>query len=267
MHLSEYQDRFTTAAVSRDQAGVLTIRLHSKGEALWWGRRPHRELPELFAAVSSDRENRVVILTGTGESFITIRDLEDREALERLPHGRVNATGMERTTWEGNRLINELLDINVPMIAAVNGPVIIHSELAVLCDIVLCTPDSYFQDHAHFPLGMVPGDGVHVIWPMLLGPNRGRSFLLTGATLGAEEALRLGVVSEVVPRDDLIGRARELAEPLASLNPVLLRHTRHVLTRPIKREMAHDLHLGLALESIAALSGKEWFDSDAAGAG
>lgn len=256
MHLDRYREEFSTARVERDDSGVLTITLHSKGASMWWGARPHRELPELFAAVASDRDNRVVIITGTGRSFIEIPETPD---IDRLPKGRTTATNWDQTIYEGNRLVNNLLDIEVPVIAAVNGPVSIHSELAVLADIVLCTPETYFQDRAHFPLGMVPGDSMQVVWPLLLGPNRGRSFLLTGSKLEATEAQRLGVVSEIHAAGALMVRARELADGLAAQNPVLLRNTRHVLIRPIKRAMAHDLHAGLALEAVASLSGKDFF--------
>src|SRR5215475_16080772 len=104
------------------------------------------------------------------------------------------------------------------MIAAVNGPAIIHAELAVLCDIVLAADTAVFQDAPHFPGGLVPGDGVHVVWPLVLGANRGRYFLLTGQKLSAQEALNLGVVSEIVPREKLLARAWELARQI-SLKP------------------------------------------------
>ncbi len=258
MNLDEYKDRFTTAVVDRDAAGVLTVRLHSKGQSLWWGGRPHRELAELFAAIASDRDNRVVVITGTGDSFIA---LLDGPATTVLPRGETTATNWDRTIWEGNRLVNQLLDIEVPVIVAVNGPVVVHSEIAVLGDIVLATPETYFQDLAHFPMGMVPGDSMQVIWPLLLGPNRGRAFLLMGRKLFAQEAADLGVVAEVVPADTILDRAYELAARLAACNPVLLRNTRHTLVRPIRRAMAEDLHTGLALEALASLSGKEWFAS------
>ncbi len=254
MELSEYQDRFKTAVVSRDDDGVLTIRMHSRGESLFWGGLPHRELPELFAAIASDRENRVVVLTGTGDSFIGLPP----EGAAGLAQGSASPALWDRIIWEGNRLIHQQLDIEVPMIAAVNGPVIAHSELAVLCDIVLAAEHTYFQDAPHFPGGLVPGDGMQVIWPLLLGPNRGRYFLLTGEQLPATEAQRLGVVGEVLPPDQLLDRAYALAADLAVRNPILLRNTRHVLTRPLKRAMADDLHTGLALEGIASMSGAEW---------
>jgi enoyl-CoA hydratase/carnithine racemase len=151
-----------------------------------------------------------------------------------------------------------MLEIDVPIIGAINGPCTVHSELAVLCDVVLITQDTFFQDAPHFPEALVPGDSMQIVWPMLLGPNRGRYFLLTGQKLHAEEALRLGVAGEVLPAERLQERAMELAHHLAGLNPLVLRNTRHVFTRPLKRAMADDLHLGLALEAIASLSARQF---------
>jgi enoyl-CoA hydratase/carnithine racemase len=79
------------------------------------------------------------------------------------------------------------LDIEAPMIAAVNGPALIHAELALLCDIVLASETAIFQDLPHFPSGLVPGDGVHVVFPLLLGANRGRYSLLMGQKIPAHE--------------------------------------------------------------------------------
>ena len=113
MELAEYQDRYKTATVSRDDAGVLTIRMHSRrGESLMWGGRPHRELPELFANVASDRENRVVVLTGTGDTFIGLTPIGPGG----LATGAASPEVWDRIIWEGNRLLHQLLDIEVPVI-------------------------------------------------------------------------------------------------------------------------------------------------------
>jgi enoyl-CoA hydratase/carnithine racemase len=151
-----------------------------------------------------------------------------------------------------------MLAIEVPMIAAVNGPVSVRSELAVLCDVVLAADHAYFQDAPHFPGGLVPGDSMQIVWPLLLGPNRGRYFLLTGQKIPAEEARQLGIVGEVLPGDQVLARAQEIAAGLAQLNPILLRNTRHALVRPLRRARADDLHTGLALEALASMSGREW---------
>jgi hypothetical protein len=114
-----------------------------------------------------------------------------------------------------------------------------------------CSENAEFQDAPHFPNGVVPGDGVHVVWPLVLGANRGRYFLLTGQKLSAAEALTLGVVSEIVSRDQLLSRAWELAEHIAKRPRLASRYARVALTQPIKRAMLDNLGYGLALEGLA----------------
>jgi enoyl-CoA hydratase/carnithine racemase len=101
---------------------------------------------------------------------------------------------------------------------------------------------------------VVPGDGVHVWWPMLLGPNRGRHFLLTGAEIPAAEAMALGFVAEVVGHDRLLERAWEIALELASKPPLMLRYTRVALTQHIKRRLLDDLGYGLIMEGMGIMS-------------
>ena len=246
IELSDYRDGWDHVEVERNEAGVLELRLHSDGGPLMWGAGPHRELAELFAAVAADRDNRVVLLTGTGSHFI------DAEGAAEMATGGVPAGVWGRILWEGKRLLVNYLDIDVPVISAVNGPARAHSELAVLADIVLAADTTVFQDAPHFPAGLVPGDGMQIVWPLLLGPNRGRYFLLTGEEISAEEAHRLGVVGEVLAPDALLPRARALSGQLATRDKHLLRYTRHVLTQRLKREILAELEMGLALEGLAA---------------
>jgi enoyl-CoA hydratase/carnithine racemase len=147
-----------------------------------------------------------------------------------------------------------LLDIEAPIIAAVNGPAYRHTELPLLSDIVLCSEDSSFEDSAHFAVGdLVPGDGVNIMYTLLLGLNRARYLMLTGQQLSADKALEWGLVAEVLPRDRLMPRALELAEQLAAKPPLLLRYTRVLFTQQIKRHMLNDLGYGLALEGLATM--------------
>jgi len=89
-------------------------------------------------------------------------------------------------------VLSNILDIEVPMITALNGPVLLHSEYALLTDTILATPETVFQDKSHFEFGIVPGDGVHILWPEVIGSIRGRHFLLTRQVLDAETAKNWG---------------------------------------------------------------------------
>ena len=230
--------------------GILQVTLHSNGKTLRWGGGPHSELGPAFRDIAADHDTKVVILTGTGAAFI--EEVDASNVGQRLPATQMSPRTWDHIYWNAKQLLMNLLDIEVPMIAAVNGPVTIHAELAVLCDIVIAADHALFQDAPHFPNGLVPGDGVHVIWPLVLGINRGRYFLLTGQKLSAQEALNLGVVSEVLPAADLLPRAWALAEQLIKQPPLTLRYARVVLTQKLKQLMLENLGPGLALQGLAA---------------
>ncbi|HEY4332182.1 MAG TPA: enoyl-CoA hydratase/isomerase family protein [Ilumatobacteraceae bacterium] len=239
----EYSTAYHHVAMTRTD-GIIELTLHSDGGPLVWGDAPHTELGYCFADVAADPDNRIVILTGAGGKFIA--DLDTSWV------GGMNPAKWDKIYQHGRRLLQNLLAIEVPVIAAVNGPARVHAELAVLADIVLAADTADFQDAPHFRYGTVPSDGVHIVWPHLLGANRGRYFLLTGQRLSAREALDLGVVSEVLPAHELMARARQLAAQLARQPDATLRYTRVALTEDLKRRLSTDLGYGLALEGLAA---------------
>jgi len=240
-----YASKYECAELERDD-GILTIRLHTKGGPLVWDEVPHRELGFLFADVGADAENRVAILTGTGDVFC--RDIAAGDWDLSSPQG------WDPIYWEGRRLIQNHIDMPVPMIAAVNGPAVIHAELALLCDVVLAADTTEFQDAAHFKHhGAVPGDGCHLIWPLLLGLTRGRYFLLTGQKIDAEKALEIGIVNEVLPMGELMDRARALAREIASQPPLTVRYTRVAMGMMLRTMLADSLSHGLALEGLSVV--------------
>jgi len=97
-------------------------------------------------------------------------------------------------------------------------------------------------------------DSAQVVWPLVLGPNRGRYFLMTGQRIGAAEAQALGVVAEVLPREQLMPRAWELAAEFATKPAITLRNTRAAFTYPLKKRMLEELSRGLALEGLGILA-------------
>jgi enoyl-CoA hydratase/carnithine racemase len=242
--LKSYQNAYRNIRFERTD-GILQIQIHRDGgEAVWTAEKGgiHEQLGDAFYRVGRDEETTLIILTGTGSEFLAQMDVGGGT----LP----DTAYWNRIFKEGRDLLQNLLEIDVPIIAAVNGPAFIHAEIPTLSDIVIASDTAAFADKAHAPGGVVPGDGVHVWWQMLLGPNRARHFLLTGNEISAQEAKSLGFVAEVVPQDQVLARAWEVARELAQKPPLMLRYSRVAMVQRIKRHMLDDLGYGLMLEGM-----------------
>lgn len=244
--LEQYKDRYENIELHRTDEGVLVMRFHTDGGPLVWSALAHEELGYCFTDVGADRDNKVVVMTGTGENWCA--DINAGSF-------KLSTAGeWDLTFYDGRRLLNNLLDIEVPVISAINGPARIHPEIPVMSDIVIASETALFQDAPHFMSGIVPGDGAHVVWPHLLGPNRGRYFLIMGQEIDAAQALDWGVVSEVVPAAQLKARTMEIAKMIAAKPILTRRYTRVALTQRYKRLMHEGLSLGLGLEALAAIN-------------
>jgi enoyl-CoA hydratase/carnithine racemase len=238
-----YRNKYENVMMKRED-GILEVALHTKGGPLVFNGYVHEALPKAFHDIGDDPDNHVVILTGTGNEFCA--------QITKDGFDFFTPTGYDKILREGTKVLENILDIQVPMIAAVNGPVTAHSEYALLCDIILASNDAYFQDAPHPAFGIVPGDGLHIVWPEVIGEIRGRYFLLSGQKLSAAEAKEYGAVNEIVSREALLPRAWELARYMKKLNPLTLRYTRMALSHRFKRLLQEGLSYGLAIEGISA---------------
>lgn len=223
------------------RSGVTELRFHTEGGPLIWSATAHRELTEAFAWVATRPDTKVVILTGTGEVFCTEIDVTSFAGID-----------WDHIWWEGRRMLRNLHTIEIPVIAAVNGPAFIHSEIPVMADIVLAADHAEFADRAHFALrDTVPGDGVNIVWGELLGPTRAKYWLLTGAAIDAEEGHRIGFVNEVLSADALHDRAWDLATDLARRELPVLRYTKAAISIGFRRDFDERLSNGLGVEGCA----------------
>ena len=250
----EYSTAYPNVEVKRDANGVLELRMHTGDGPLLWGQNPHGQLTNLYVDIAHDDDNKIIILTGTGDDFISgmkASRIEFARKSEGDDHYSGDPELFSLLHYQGKQLMQSILDIEVPMIAAVNGPVGTHSEQALLCDIVLASDTATFADAVHFAAGMIPGDGVHVIYHEAMGLNRARYFLLTGEEINAQQALEWGLVNEVMPAEKLLPRARELATKILEKPPMVVRLTRQILVHDLKKRMLDELSLGLALEHWA----------------
>ena len=238
----DYFSRYAQVHMQRDELGILEVRLHTRGGPCLFGPRTHEHMVDAFYDISRDPDTRVMILTGTGDSWIAAFDESQATPKDDFTVPR----NWDRVYWEGKKVLQNLLDIDVPVIAAVNGPALVHSEYILTCDIVLAADTAVFQDLPHLAFGLTPGDGVHV-----LGPVRGRYFLATRQKIGAHEALRLGVVNEVLDPEGLMPRAHALARQLAELPTLTLRYMRVATAQRLKELVVREVGHGLALQGLS----------------
>jgi methylglutaconyl-CoA hydratase len=187
----------------------------------------------------------VLIVTGAGRAFCSGMDLDNLKALlGRTPEQNLQDSEMMV------RLFRSLYEFPKVTIAAVNGPAIAGGTgLALLCDFTLAVPDAKFG-YTEVRIGFVPA----IVSTFLLrqvGEKQARDLLLTGRIFGAEEAARMGLVNEIVPSENLMSHARELAELLIENSASSLRATKQLLTDHARLEL--DSHIAAALRENAAI--------------
>lgn len=203
----------------------------------------HAELARLFRELRRETRARAVLLTGHGDAFSAGGDfgwfpeLREMEKLEELRR-------------DAKQLIWDLLDVEIPIVAALNGHAIgLGASIALLCDIVLMAESATIAD-PHVRVGIVAGDGGAVIWPLLLGPLRAKQYLLTGDSVDAAEADRLGLVNRVVADADLESEAMAFAERLARGAPLAIRYTKLSVNKWIKDVLNVAFDVSTALELV-----------------
>ena len=214
-----------------------TSKLNAVDEAL------HEDLAALFRALRRETAARCVLLTGAGRAFSAGGDfawfpkLQDPDTLETVRR-------------DGKQMIWDLLDVEVPIVVAVNGPAVgLGASIALLCDVIFAADTASFAD-PHVRVGIVAGDGGVAIWPLALGPARAKQYLLTGDALTATEAERIGLINFVVPAAELAERSLAFAQRLAAGAPLALRYTKLAVNKLVKDALNVAFDASTALEVV-----------------
>jgi enoyl-CoA hydratase/carnithine racemase len=241
----DYFSAYKGLRMTRDAQGVLLVELNTNGGPLLFSAHDHTDFVDGFYRIAQDRNNKIVILTGTGGEFITGVDFQS--------FGNV----ADPDVWsqvhdEGVQILENLSNIRVPVIAAIEGRAHVHSEYALLADVIVAGEGATFNDLPHFAGGIVPGDGIFTTWSYRAGPGRAEAFLLNPQPLQSRTAQEWGVVSEVVPNGQTVARARELAALYLKAPEVTRRNTRAHFIQPLKERIVHDVGYGLSLEGASA---------------
>jgi enoyl-CoA hydratase/carnithine racemase len=251
-NFDDYKETFRDNYIlERRDDGVVLAQAHTNGGPVQLSVENHRSVAQLFKTIGADTQNEIMIFTGTGDNFM----------MEPDPEGfAIEADDLEYWAYEyafkdGRVNLNALLnDLEIPTIGALNGPGF-HTELCLMCDLTICSEDAIIYD-LHYDIGSVPGDGINICFQELLGTKRAAYALLTGEAIDAQKALELGMVNEVVPRDQLLERAYQLADQIMTQPRTTRRMTTQVIRRPWKRRMTDDFDAGLAMQMFSQLAAK-----------
>jgi enoyl-CoA hydratase/carnithine racemase len=241
----EYFNAYRGLRFQRDKEGVLTVQFHTNGGPLNFTAKDHTDFVDGFYRISQDRSNKIVILTGAGGQFIPAIDFSS--------FGNV----ADPAVWsvvhdEGTQILENIANIRVPVIAAVEGQANVHSEYALMADVIVAGEGATFNDLPHFAGGIIPGDGIFTTWSYRAGPGRAEAFLLNPQPITARTAHEWGVVAEVVPDGTALARARELASLYLRVPEVTRRNTRTHFIWPLKERIVREVGYGLSLEGAAA---------------
>jgi enoyl-CoA hydratase/carnithine racemase len=242
---TDYFNAYHNLNVTRDANGVLVAEFHRNGGQFIMSAPAHTEFVDAFYRIAQDRANKIVILTGAGGEFITDVDWSS--------FGDVTDPGVwSQVHDEGVQVLENIANIRVPVIAAIEGRAHVHSDYALLASVIVAAEGATFQDVAHFSAGITPGDGIFTTWSYRAGAGRAEAFLLNPQPLSARAAHEWGVVAEVVPNGKALSRARELAERYLKAPEVTRRDTRIHFIQPLKRLIVREVGYGLSLEGASA---------------
>lgn len=237
MDFSQYE----TMSFSR-RGRVLTIQLDRADALNAVNARLHAELARVFRDADEDSESDIIVLTGKGRAFSAGGDMKW------LTTSVGDANNFRRTIPEAKRIVFDLLDMEKPILCALNGPAIgLGATVALLCDIIIASDKATIGD-PHVKMGLVAGDGGAVIWPQLIGYARAKEFLFTGRIIDAKEAHRIGLINRVVAPEALASEVDSLADELAGGAVWAIRYTKNVTNIPLRALARQIMDASMAYE-------------------
>jgi enoyl-CoA hydratase len=226
-----------------EERGAVRVVTLNRPEALNAANEPlHIALQSVWQHLAADRDARAVVLTGAGRAFSAGGDFQHFvELWDDRPRRRREIEG-------ARRLLTEMVDFPLPVVAAVNGPAVgLGCNLAVLSDVVLIAESAYMAD-PHVSVGLTAADGGAPTWPLLMSMLRAKEYLLTSERIPADQAVALGLANRVVLDAELFDQALAVAQRIAELPSQAVQSTKRALNMHIKRAVAGVLEYALSEE-------------------
>src|SRR6266496_348552 len=229
----------------KEEAGILTITLNRPDKLNCFIGHMRRDLAEALEAAGSDRTIRVVVITGAGRAFCAGGDVGYMAELMQ----RHDTEEFARILGSGRRVITGIRQMTKPVLAAVNGPASgAGCSLALACDLRIASTTASFSQ-SFLKVGLHPDWGGTYFLPRLLTPNKVCELFFLGEAIEADEALRLGIVNQVVAPEELEAAAQQLAERLRAAPPIALAAAKQA----VYMSQAQDLEQMLRYETESQL--------------
>ena len=230
------------------QGAVVTLTLNSPATRnVLTGNTAPQDFVDACARINADESVRAVVLTGAGPAFSAGGDLKDMQKLFALSPAQLR----EWYRHGVQRLALAVYQLEVPAICAVNGPAIgAGCDLTTMCDIRIASDKASFAE-SFVRVGLIPGDGGAWLLPRVVGKSMAAELSFTGRTIDAAEALRIGLVSRVVPHEQLLPEAKALAAQIAQNPGVALRLAKKLLREGERLDFPSLLELSASLQALA----------------
>ena len=227
------EDRIATVTINRpDTLNAINVEVH-------------RELEQIWGVIDADPDIDAVIVTGAGKAFSAGGDIKRMQARAGTLEGLHHALGIPAAA---RRIVHGLLDMQQPVIAAVNGDVTgLGATIALMCDAVIIADSARIGD-THVLAGLVAGDGGAAIWPLLVGPQRAKEFLMTGKLINGPEAVELGLANAACPAGEVVDQARDMARRMLRSPKWAVRWTKLAINKWLRQQVDLILDAGLGYE-------------------
>ena len=227
------------------RARVLVIQLNRPEQMNAINGRLHSELAQVFSDAAADPDSDVIVLTGNGRAFCAGGDLDWMQSAIDRP------AEFEQVAAEAKAIVFSQIDVPKPIVCRLNGHAMgLGATIALCCDIIVAQSGVKIAD-PHVKVGLVAGDGGALLWPQFMGYAKAKRYLLTGDALTATEAERLGLLSDVVPPEQLDEASYGLAERIARGATKAIRWTKITANLPLKQLLHSYFDTGIAYEILS----------------
>jgi len=243
--------KYEFLTIDTDTDGVCTLTMNSPDTLNAIGPHNHWELEHIWVDLARDETIKTIVFTGAGRAFSAGGDIKKMADRALTDYGLQYALRVPQNTL---RLFEHMLLCPQPIIAAVNGDALgLGTTLALFSDMSIVADDARLGD-THVKVGLVAGDGGAVIWPLLVGPQRAKEYLMRGKVLRGAEAATMGLVNYAYPKETVLDEALAVAREIAAQPIWAVRWSKAAVNKQLKAQLNQILELSIAYESMTMLT-------------